>query len=68
VTASAATPAPELLDASGNVMILASSELFDHGADLLTASGMLVHGNERRWRIFAERVEQLRHARQEAES
>jgi hypothetical protein len=66
------TPAALRADLSGprraSRYLLASSELIDHGADLLTASSMLVHGNERRWRIFADRVKQLRQARQEAES
>jgi hypothetical protein len=40
--------------------LLAASELLDHAADLLTESATLVHGNERRWRVFAERVSELR--------
>jgi hypothetical protein len=42
--------------------LLAASELLDHAADLLTESATLVHGNERRWRVFAERVSELRSA------
>ena len=42
--------------------LLAASELLDHAADLLTESAALVHGNERRWRVFAERVSELRSA------
>ena len=34
-------------------------ELIDHACDLTAASAALVHENERRWRIFRERVEQL---------
>ena len=42
--------------------LLAASELLDHAADLLTESATLVHGNERRWRVFAERISELRPA------
>ena len=42
--------------------LLAGSELLDHAADLLTESAALVHGNERRWRVFGERVSELRSA------
>lgn len=34
-------------------------ELIDHACDLTAASAALVHENERRWRVFRERVEQL---------
>jgi hypothetical protein len=36
-----------------------SAELIDHAADLAAASSVLTHENERRWRIFHERVEQI---------
>ncbi len=42
--------------------LLSASELLDHAADLLAQSATLVHENERRWRTFAARVEQLRAA------
>jgi hypothetical protein len=34
-------------------------EMIDHGADLLSDFAGLVHDNERRWRVFRARVEQL---------
>jgi hypothetical protein len=39
--------------------LLSASELIDRGADLLAASATLVHENERRWRLFAARVEEI---------
>ena len=36
-----------------------ASELIDRAADLMAESAILVHENERRWRVFAERVQQL---------
>jgi hypothetical protein len=39
-----------------------ASELLDATADLYARSSTLVHENERRWRIFGERVRQLRAA------
>ncbi|HST34654.1 MAG TPA: hypothetical protein VLJ80_14165 [Solirubrobacteraceae bacterium] len=40
--------------------LYSSSELLDRAADLLSESATLVHENERRWRIFSERVRSLR--------
>ncbi|MFH9861076.1 hypothetical protein [Streptomyces sp. NPDC017202] len=40
--------------------LYAASELFDRAADLMAESAMLVHGNERRWRVFRARVRELR--------
>jgi hypothetical protein len=40
------------------------SELLDRAADLLAQSATLVHDNERRWRVFGERVAQLRESAQ----
>ncbi len=37
-----------------------AAELLDNAADLYTRSSTLVHENERRWRIFGERVRELR--------
>ncbi|HEX6229513.1 MAG TPA: hypothetical protein VFZ41_08665 [Solirubrobacterales bacterium] len=34
-------------------------ELIDHASDLAARSASLVHENERRWRVFRQRVEQL---------
>ncbi len=39
--------------------LFSASELLDHAADLAAQSATLVHENERRWRIFHQRVEQL---------
>jgi hypothetical protein len=36
-----------------------AAELLDHAADLFSDSAGLVHDNERRWRVFRARVEQL---------
>ena len=54
------TPAALRADlASGRVsvgLLYSASELVAHAADLLSDSAGLVHGNERRWRVFHERV------------
>ncbi len=34
-------------------------DLIDHAGDLATQTAVLVHSNERRWRVFRERVEEL---------
>ena len=39
--------------------LYSASELLDRAADLAAHSAELVHENERRWRVFAERVRQL---------
>ena len=39
--------------------LYAAAELINHAADLGAASSVLTHENERRWRIFHERVEQI---------
>jgi hypothetical protein len=39
--------------------LYSAAELIDHAADLLSDSAGLVHDNERRWRTFRARVEQL---------
>ncbi len=41
---------------------LTASELLDAAADLFARSSTLVHENERRWRIFGDRVRELREA------
>jgi hypothetical protein len=54
------TPAALRADlASGRVsvgLLYSASELVAHAADLLSDSAGLVHDNERRWRVFHERV------------
>jgi hypothetical protein len=45
---------------SSAAYLYSASELLDRGADLLAESAVLVHDNERRWRVFAERVDALR--------
>ncbi len=58
------TPAALRADLTGDrdviPYLLSSSELIDRAADLLAASATLVHENERRWRVFAARVEEIR--------
>ena len=39
--------------------LYSASELLDRAADLTVQSAALVHDNERRWRIFGERIRQL---------
>jgi len=39
--------------------LYSASELLDRAADLLAESATLVHENERRWRVFGERVREL---------
>jgi hypothetical protein len=39
--------------------LYSAAELINHAADLSAASSVLTHEDERRWRIFGERVEQI---------
>lgn len=39
--------------------LFAAAELIDRAADLVAESAALVHDNERRWRVFRERVQAL---------
>lgn len=39
--------------------LYSAAELIDHAADLYCESTELVHGNERRWRVFHARIEAL---------
>ncbi|MFJ5806594.1 hypothetical protein [Streptomyces sp. NPDC093093] len=39
--------------------LYSASELFDRAADLMAESAMLVHENERRWRMFRARIREL---------
>jgi hypothetical protein len=39
--------------------VFSASELLDQAADLLVESAVLVHDNERRWRVFRERVDRI---------
>ena len=39
--------------------LYAAAELIGHAADLSAASSVLTHEDERRWRVFRERVEQI---------
>jgi hypothetical protein len=41
--------------------LYAAAELIDRAADLLAEGAVLVHDGERRWRVFSERVDELRH-------
>lgn len=42
--------------------LYSGSELIDRAADLLAQSATLVHENERRWRVFGERIRELQAA------
>ncbi|MEU9669110.1 MULTISPECIES: hypothetical protein [Streptomyces] len=42
--------------------LYSASELLDRAADLMAQSAILVHENERRWRVFRARVRELRSA------
>lgn len=63
------TPAALRADLGGERLaprhLYSAAELIDHAADLLAQSAVLVHDSERRWRVFSERVEMLRAAREE---
>jgi hypothetical protein len=39
--------------------LYSAAELINHAADLSAASSVLTHEDERRWRIFHERIEQI---------
>jgi hypothetical protein len=39
--------------------LYSAAELINHAADLSAASAILVHENERRWRLFHQRVEEI---------
>jgi len=45
--------------------LYSASELLDRAADLAAESATLVHDNERRWRVFRERVESITGAEEE---
>jgi hypothetical protein len=57
------TPAAVRADLTGSRVfseyLYAASELIDRAADLASESACLVHDNERRWRIFRKRVQQV---------
>jgi hypothetical protein len=40
--------------------LYSASELIDRAADLAAVSATLIHDNERRWRLFGERVDEIR--------
>lgn len=44
---------------TASAYLFSTSELIDHAADLIADSAKLVHDNERRWRIFHDRVTAL---------
>ncbi|HEY6891197.1 MAG TPA: hypothetical protein VI300_25555 [Solirubrobacter sp.] len=46
-------------DRSAPRYLFSACELLDHAADLAAQSATLTHENERRWRVFHTRVEQL---------
>ena len=57
------TPAALRADLAGDRhasgYLYAASELIDRAADLAAQSATIVHDNERRWRVFRRRVEEL---------
>jgi len=44
---------------SAPAYLFSAAELINHAADLSAASSVLTHENERRWRIFHQRIEQI---------
>jgi hypothetical protein len=44
----------------GPSYLYSASELIDRAADLASISGMLVHDNERRWRVFRDKIQKLK--------
>jgi hypothetical protein len=44
---------------SAPAYLFSASELIDQAADLTAQGAVLVHHNERKWRVFSERVEQV---------
>ena len=46
--------------------LFAASELIDHAADLLAQSSVITRDNERRWRVFHERVREVTDTTREA--
>ncbi|NMN98298.1 hypothetical protein [Antrihabitans stalactiti] len=57
------TPAALRADLSGErysaLYLYSAAELLDRAADLIAESALLVHDNERRWRVFLHRVDAL---------
>jgi hypothetical protein len=45
--------------------LYSASELIDHAADMASKSAMLVHDNERRWRVFREKIQQIEKMKKE---
>lgn len=41
------------------LLLHSACDLIDHAGDLAAQSAALIHGNERRWRVFRQRVEEL---------
>ena len=48
--------------------LYSASELIDHAADMASKSAMLVHDNERRWRVFRERINQIQNGKMDVEN
>jgi hypothetical protein len=44
--------------------LYSASELIDRAADLANISGMLVHDNERRWRVFRDKIQLIEDKRE----
>jgi hypothetical protein len=60
------TPAAVRADLAGERLdarlLFSACELLDHAADLAAHSATLTHENDRRWRVFGERVRELQSA------
>jgi len=44
---------------TASAYLFSAAELINHAADLFAASSVLTHENERRWRVFHDRVSQI---------
>jgi len=44
---------------SSSALLHSACDLIDHGSDLAADSAALVHENERRWRVFRQRIDQM---------
>jgi hypothetical protein len=49
-------------------LLYSASELLDRAADLSSEFAMLIHANERRWRVFRQKVERLKEGTNKIES
>jgi hypothetical protein len=47
--------------------LYSASEILDRAADLASESATLVHDNDRRWRVFRQRIQQVAQAQPDAD-